>query len=333
MSGWEMAAWSLVAAGGLAGSAMFSGLETGFYSLTRVKLDTAAAQGDRTARGLVRELEKPDRLLTTLLIGNNTANYCGSLGLAALLALTGLADWAIILLQAAVLTPVLLVFGESLPKELFRQRADALMRVFGRLITAVRLGATVIGVLPLVLWFARAVGRGAGGEAAQVMPQGRRRVVELIKEGVGGTKVLSEEQLSLVDRATRFTRARVADEMVAWVAARTVRAEWSGERLRRYMARHGHRAYPVLDRSGAVVGVLVQLDALVSPDVPVRELVRPHASLSPGDWARDALQAVSASAGGVGVVFEGGRPVGLATVKDLVEPLTGVLDREGAVVG
>ena len=84
--------WLLVAFTGLLLSALCSGLEIGLYTINRVRLAVRSGRGDRRAVRLDRELRDPGRSLTTLLIGNNIANYLGSLGIMALLKSSGLSD-------------------------------------------------------------------------------------------------------------------------------------------------------------------------------------------------------------------------------------------------
>jgi putative hemolysin len=82
---WTDPMWVVLAAIGLGGSAVFSGLEIGLYTLNRVKLAVAAERGDRRAVRLQRELAQPERLLAGLLVGNNMVNYLGTVAIAALL--------------------------------------------------------------------------------------------------------------------------------------------------------------------------------------------------------------------------------------------------------
>ena len=110
--------WVLVALAGLAGSAMWSGMETGLYCLSRVRLSVrqgASGAAGVTGRLAASELEKPDRVLATILVGNNACNYIGTLGLTALLEARGFGTVSLVLIQVLVLTPALLIFGESLP--------------------------------------------------------------------------------------------------------------------------------------------------------------------------------------------------------------------------
>ncbi len=118
-------------------SAFFSGCETGFYRVTRVRLCLDAISGDRTARGLIWLANNPALFVATTLIGNNLANYLTSL--AVVLAATRL--WpghqeAVDALAPLLLAPFIFVYGELLPKNLFYQAPNRLLRLGGPLFLA-----------------------------------------------------------------------------------------------------------------------------------------------------------------------------------------------------
>ena len=69
----------LLFATGVALSAFFSGSETGFYRVTRVRLLLDWLAGDRLARGLLWTTNHPSVFVATALVGNNLANYIASL--------------------------------------------------------------------------------------------------------------------------------------------------------------------------------------------------------------------------------------------------------------
>ena len=95
-------------------SAFFSSVETGVLSLDRYRLRHQAKQGNRAARRTSWLLLRTDRLLGTILIGNNLVNVIAS-SLATLLALRLWGDFAVAP-TALALTLVLLIFGEITPK-------------------------------------------------------------------------------------------------------------------------------------------------------------------------------------------------------------------------
>ncbi|WP_435607592.1 HlyC/CorC family transporter [Pseudomonas knackmussii] len=95
-------------------SAFFSSVETGVLSIDRYRLRHLAKQGNRAARRTSWLLLRTDRLLGTILIGNNLVNVVAS-SLATLLALRLWGDFAVAP-TALVLTLILLIFGEITPK-------------------------------------------------------------------------------------------------------------------------------------------------------------------------------------------------------------------------
>ena len=99
----------------------FSGSETGFISMNRLKLRHLADSGNRNAQTLQKLLEDPDQLFITLLIGTN---------LAIILASSVFQNFLIErksplteVTTTLVMTPLLLIFGEIIPKALFRHRS------------------------------------------------------------------------------------------------------------------------------------------------------------------------------------------------------------------
>jgi putative hemolysin len=322
MSVAQQIAFGAVALAGLAGSWMCSGLETGVYSVNRVTLEVRAGRKQHAATILRRELEQSERLLGTLLISNNIFNYLTALGATGLLALWGYSEWAIVGINAAILTPVLFIFAESIPKELFRQEADRLTYAFADILLLLRVVLTGLLVLPLVRRLGRVAARLLGAGPEVTLGTGRDRVAALIKESAG-TGLLSDSQARLVDRALVFSSATVASEMIAWSKAVPVQIEWDRQRILRHMALNRHSSYPVIDRRGNVVGVLKQLDLLAHPQRSVEELVEPAVEVSSTMPLRDALMRLGEAGSELGLVVQGSRPLGVVGMRDLLEPLIG----------
>lgn len=104
---------------GLLLSALFSGSETGFYRVSRVRLVLDGLDGDRTAERLLWMTNNPSVFIATTLVGNNVANYITSLAIVlGSHALFG-ENFVVELLGPILLAPFLFVYGESLPKSLF----------------------------------------------------------------------------------------------------------------------------------------------------------------------------------------------------------------------
>ncbi|MDO9321158.1 MAG: HlyC/CorC family transporter, partial [Pseudomonas sp.] len=107
----------------LACSAFFSSSETGILSLNRYRLRHLAKEGHRGAKRVSALLSRPDRLLGTILIGNNFVNILAS-SIATVLAIQLWGD-AGIAIATIGLTLLLLIFGEITPKTLAALRPEA----------------------------------------------------------------------------------------------------------------------------------------------------------------------------------------------------------------
>ncbi len=95
-------------------SAFFSGSETAMVSLNRYRLKTLSQAGDKRARIALELLEKPDRLLGTILLGNNLVNMAAA-SVTTVIALKTFGD-AAIAVATFLITIIILVFAEVPPK-------------------------------------------------------------------------------------------------------------------------------------------------------------------------------------------------------------------------
>ena len=121
-------------------SAFFSASETAFSSLNQIRLKSRADDGDRTAARVLAMSEQYDKLLSTILIGNNIVNIAAaSIGTIIFTKMLGAERGATV--STMVLTIVVLIFGEVTPKSLAKEMPETIA-------TAV---APVLSLLMLVL--------------------------------------------------------------------------------------------------------------------------------------------------------------------------------------
>ena len=106
-------------------SAYFSGSETAMMALNRYRLRHLVREGHRGARKANRLLQRRDRLITLILIGNNLVNFLAA-SVATVIGIRLLGDTAGPVVAAVVLTVVFLVFAEVTPKNFAQHRPEAL---------------------------------------------------------------------------------------------------------------------------------------------------------------------------------------------------------------
>ena len=181
-------------------SSAFGGLETACYSLSRLRLFLREHEGDHRAVTLHRELRNMPRLITTLLIGNNLGNYLCSFALTAILSnILHLSDPASIAFQALLLTPFLFLFGETIPKELCRTRAESIIYPAAPILRFVRALFSITGLIPLVSLFSNAIVHLFRTSDSQSVISARLRMSGTLHEGVG-SGLISLRQMNMVER-------------------------------------------------------------------------------------------------------------------------------------
>ncbi len=322
----ETILWYAAAATGMAGSALFSGLETGIYTLNRVRLHVRAHTAGSRADVLQRMTARPNRLLGTLLVGNNLANYLASYAVAILLSSAGHEGWAQVGINALILTPLLFVFGEVLPKDLFRRHADRLVYPMARPLAwmqvILRPFLVLIGAISTLLQ------RLFNQETLSMAAHPRRVVTELLKEGVGHG-LISAYQSDMIDRVLRAGKLNVRHVMVPWEKVTTAQTKQPPEAIWSLADRVPYARWPLLDEHSFCVGYLdviqlLKLEEATCP--PLLELAQPIIRIDPDTSLHDAMLHLQLQRAPMALVVAKKQPIGLVTIKDLVEPIVGELE-------
>ncbi|MCB9846349.1 MAG: DUF21 domain-containing protein [Phycisphaeraceae bacterium] len=321
MNAGELILWLGLAAIGLVGSALASGMETGLYASSRARLTVRAqsARG-RRARAALAHIARPDQSLATLLIANNSFNYLSVLSVTALLTQTSLSETGIVIVNTLAVTPIVLVLCESLPKEFFRRVAERGLERVVWVLTAFRIIALLSLSLPLVVGLARLVARATG------MPRepelgARAQLADNLKE----SGAITDSQSELIDRLLSFRQASVRDEMTPWSRVASLAHDASREQALRLIERTTWTRFPVASATGAVVGFVSAIDILTSPATDLAAMLRDVPRLPPRTPASEALAVLQSAHAPLAIVEQSGIPIGLVTPKDLVERLTGEL--------
>ena len=186
-------------------SAFFSATETAFTSVNMIRIRTMAEEGDQKAAAAVRLAENYDRMLSTILIGNNLVNIALS-SLTTVMA-TNLFGDAGVAVATGITTLVILTFGEILPKSWAKENSERLVLLF-----AEPLRLCTLLLYPLSTFFIWLKGvfrkRGEeGGKAPSITEQELMYMVGAIQE----EGVLEEQEKDLVQSALEFDETTVQE--------------------------------------------------------------------------------------------------------------------------
>lgn len=303
-------------------SAFFSGSETGFYRVSRVRLVIKALGGDRVARGLLWLTNNPSLFVATTLVGNNIANYMTSLAIVlAVQQAFGASFWAE-MAAPIVLAPLLFVYGELLPKNFFYHAPNTLLHRSGPLFFLFTLLFSPISIL---LWLlGRALERVVGESPETVRLRLARAELSRVLDEGHHAGVLRPAQRRLAQGL--FSVANVPVIQVSTPPGRmaTVRRGMKKSEAYRLARRHRLAAIPVEDGQGRdrkLVGYIRIID-LHLDDKPTVEDVRPLVEISATETHIAALIRLESSGEQLArVVDKSGAIVGLLNVRSLTEPL------------
>ena len=207
-------------------SAFFSASEMSFSSANRIRLENMAEDGVRGAKTALHIVEKFDDALSAILIGNNLVNIgMSSLGSVVAILIAGNEDWTWV--STVILTVLVIIFGETMPKIVAKKNANRLVLIFCypiRLLTIVLKPVIwiVVGLINLIMKLFPKNGEDLDEEEAQ---QELQSIIETAED----EKVLDEDQSELVQAALEFGDVRVSEVMTARVdiSALDVEDDWS----------------------------------------------------------------------------------------------------------
>ena len=316
-------------------SAFFSGTEAALLSIQRVRLHNLLERGVPGARFVAKMVERPDRFLPTILLGNNLVNTAVA-ALGTTIALTIIdAEQQAVLIATAIVTVLLLIFGEVIPKTIAARHSERLSLIVVRPLEMARYLTFPLVVLLQALSSIVSRMVGGGGWRYTVTEEELRTMISMGQ--AAGTVETSEAELlegvfHFGDRQVREVQTPRTE--VVWVERGTSMADFL-DLYRRYP----YSRFPVYEGAiDNVVGVLTVKDALsaiadnlLSMRADVTALSRPPFFVPETKSISGLLRELQASGTTMAItVDEFGGVDGVVTLTQLLEVMVGPLvQREG----
>lgn len=305
---------------------MFTGAEMVLISADRRLLADRARRGERGAKVALDLLSRPETTLATTLTGTDLFVVLNTvIATSFLLPRYGAnAGW----IAVGVISPLVIFFGEIVPKTFARPRADLLVGGAARFVRIS--GVCLYPLVAAVSFLGRALSRPFGGAPVFHDVVTREELRLMLRMSRAGSDVEPHER-TMVRRAFSFGETKVADihRPLAQVAALPQDASCRDAAL--LASRSGYSRYPVYrERVDQVVGYLHVLDTMGhDPDAPILSLMRKALfvpELMPIDQLMRRFQEAGASF--AVVVDEYGGVTGIVTAEDVVEEVVGEIEDE-----
>ncbi len=260
-------------------SAFFSSSETAFIALQRFRLQHMVDTKVKGAQRVARLVEQPEKLLSTILLGNNFVNVAAA-ALATVLAVSVWGQEQGVLIATIGLTIVLLVFSETTPKTLATRHAEKLSLFYARPIAAM---AWIFTPFVAVLsWIASGVTRLVGGTPLHRSLVSEEEIRSMItvghKEGL-----VEEEEAEMLHKVFEFGDRPVSEAIVPRPEVISVE---KGTTLADFLAIYAESPmsrFPVYEENmDNVVGILSVKDVLmalakgvITHEDTIDDLIRP----------------------------------------------------------
>ena len=314
-------------------SAFFSSSETAFIALPRARLLHLLSIGRANAKLVERLIQRPERLLATVLLSNNLVNTAAA-ALGTAIALNMIQNEGLAVLVATVgVTLLLLIFSETLPKTVAWNRSETLAFAYARPLTAVEfILSPAVKILQIITnAFTRIMGiRNSTADISE------GEIRSLIEAGAQAGAV-EQTEAELLDKVFRFGDQKVQEIMtprteIVWVEKGTSLQDF----LALY-AEHSHTRFPTYENNTEnVVGVLSNKDVLLAlgkGEVQLQDSVtgflrEAHFVPETKTVAETFSEMQQAGRGLVLTVDEFGGIAGLATLKQMLEVIVGQVDEE-----
>ena len=307
-------------------SAYFSATETAFSTFNKIRVKNLAEKGNKRAARALKLSENYDTLISTILIGNNIVNILAA-SLATLyftdLLKGGSAAQFATTISTAVMTILVLTFGEISPKTLAKQSPEKFVLFATPLISVL-----VVIFTPLSFIFKQLqnmLTKIFKSDDDQGMTE--EELISIIEEAAEEGD-LDEEESTLIKSAIEFNELEVGDIFTPRIDITAVRSDISKEDLAKVFSESGYSRIPIYDDDLDNINGLVYYKDFFSDAqntaIPISEIVKPVMYVTKTQKINDVLKDLQEKQMHMAIVTdEYGSTAGIVTLEDILEEIVG----------
>ncbi len=304
-------------------SAYFSATETAFSTFNKIRLKTMAEKGNKKAALALKLEDNYDSLISTILIGNNIVNILsasmGTLLFAKLISDQDLAATA----STAVLTVVILIFGEISPKSVAKNMPEKFVIFSAPIINLIRIVLTPFNYI-FKLW-QKMLGKIFKAPDDQGMTE--EELISIIEEAEeeGG---IDEEESTLIKSAIEFGDLEVGDIFTPRRDITAIPSDADKAMVAKIFAESGYSRIPVYeDDLDNVTGILYYKDFYTrsfGKNVPISDIIKPVIYVAKTQQVNELMKELQEKQLHMAIVTdEFGSTAGIVTLEDILEEIVG----------
>ncbi|MBR0141369.1 MAG: HlyC/CorC family transporter [Ruminococcus sp.] len=309
-------------------SAMFSGTETAYSSVNKLRLKNYEAQGNKKASKALKLANRFDDVLTAVLIGNNIVNIASSsVSTVLFISLFGNKGAGI---STAVITILVLIFCEVMPKSYAKRNAEKLA-----LFIAAPLSLLVVILKPAV-WILNKLSSLTGSEenAPSVTEDELKYMIDEIEE----QGVIEEQESELVKSALEFDEISVNEILIPRVKIVGAEINSSIDEIKNIFSTEMYSRLPVYEKSlDDITGIITSkafFKMLVEGKSNIKEIIQDVPHIPDSKLISEAMKYMQRSKVHLAVVTDQyGGTKGIITLEDIIEELVGeIYDEDDEII-
>ena len=307
-------------------SAYFSATETAFNTFNKIRVKNLAEKGNKRAARALKLSENYDTLISTILIGNNIVNILAA-SLATLyftdLLKDGSAAQFATTISTAVMTVLVLTFGEIAPKTIAKQTPDKFV-----LFATPVIHVLVVFFTPLSFIFKllqNLLSKIFKSDEDQGMTE--EELISIIEEATEEGD-FDEEESTLIKSAIEFNELDVGDIFTPRIDITAVRSDISKDELEKVFTESGYSRIPIYDDDlDNIHGIVYYKDFFSdaqNTSIPISEIVKPVMYVTKTQKINDVLKDLQEKQMHMAIVTdEYGSTAGIVTLEDILEEIVG----------
>lgn len=311
-------------------SAFFSASETAFSTFSKSKMKTEADEGDKRSKLVIKLSDKYDKLLSTILVGNNIVNILAT-SMATVLFTSIITNGELaVTVSTAVMTLLVLIFGEITPKTLAKKSSYKISKEFAKPLNLLSVLLTPLTYL-FNLW-QKLVTTVVKTEDDQGVTE--EEIITVVEEAAIGGEI-DEQESELIKNVIKFSDLDVNDILTPRVDIVAVEKGWDRQQISEVFSQSEFSRLPVYDENiDTIIGILYQKDFYSDTSLPVFQLVKPVKSIFTSMKISKLLKYFQETKCHMVVVSdEYGGTAGIVTLEDVLESLVGeIYDEHDEVV-
>ena len=314
---------------------LFSGAETGLYRLSRLRLRLGVEKKRLSFVILGRCLRDSSGLLLSMLIATNLAYYLVTSIVTYVFLMRAGTEHRAELFATLLTAPTLFVFSELIPKNIFFYRADSLMPYLSPVLYVFHKVLSWCGVVPLLKFISGFFVRlaGAASSPKSVITSAQRHKVQAILQDTHEEGILSSVQTDIINRLVGISNIRIKSVMIPIDNVQMVDVNSDNSAVLNKLKKCAFTRLPIVKGGPEnIIGFINIYETLSSSEqfASLEKFVKPIRKVDANTTVTDAINILQKENQKIVLVTKIGRagqerPIGIVTMKDLVEELLGEL--------